>query len=70
MFYFKNSKNGIRCNLSLTVPKVCPKFVRNIKRHLKISKDIKEGIAWKNRRFQAKSFIFCAFVLSMAAYTR
>jgi hypothetical protein len=52
------------------VPKLCPKYVRNIKTYLIISNSIEILDPKKIGLLQGKSFIFCAFASDVAAYTR
>jgi len=53
----------IQRNCAQIVPKICQKY-------RKISKHIERGKARKSMFQQGKSFIFCAFALNVAAYTR
>jgi hypothetical protein len=64
------SQGGDSAQPSQFVPKLCPKYVRNIETYLKISNSIEILEPLKMSRLQSNSIIFCALCFSAASYTR
>jgi hypothetical protein len=52
------------------VPKLCPKYVRNIKNYQNTSKSIQIRKALKAGVLQGKPLIFCTFASAAVSYTR
>jgi len=68
-YHYDGGQSTAKSDLSF-VPKLCPKYVRNIETYLRISKSIEIREPLKTRVSQGNYIIFYTLDFSAASYTR
>jgi hypothetical protein len=69
-FYHRWSGRSTAKHDLSAVPKLCPKYVRNIKTYLKTSQSVEIGKTLKTGILHGKSIIFYTLAFAAASYTR